>query len=62
MNAVYIRISYVTHFDLPTSVCSFALRHGCILNTIPKQITDKTRYMQSDHHYAVQPDSISLNM
>ena len=44
MYAVYIRISCVKHFGLCTSVCALDvyLRNVCIVNTIPKEITDKS--------------------
>ena len=47
MYAVYIRISCVKHFNLRTMCMQFYvldgyLRHGCIVNTIPKEITDKS--------------------
>ena len=44
MYAVYIRIYCVKHFDLRTGVMQLCvldgyLRHGCIVNTIPKEST-----------------------
>ena len=36
------------------------LRHGCVVNSIPKKI--KARPMRSDLIYAVQPDSKNVYM
>ena len=38
------------------------LRQNCIVNAIQMKLQINARYMQSDLHYDVQPDSISLYM